>query len=185
MTDYSPNTSVHDAPFSWEQYKPDTEFENTNQKKGVNTATIWCFAKNMIAKEWSRALGIKRDTRLWRLEQQASELRRKKDLEEKKKAAEARKKQEQQARITKLRRILTGFSKRNKNVDLEEFLNDKLRQVGRVVYIHTSVKDWSAEVEPWDEMRQRNIKRRGRPPIVTYKLRGERDNKGISCRVVG
>jgi len=48
-----------------------------------------------------------------------------------------------------------------------EFLEDKLSEIGRLINLKRTENGWLATVESWEEMRLRNIKRKGEPPVVT------------------
>ena len=48
-----------------------------------------------------------------------------------------------------------------------EFLEDKLSEIGRLINLERTESGWLATIEPWEEMRLRNIKRAGKPPVVT------------------
>jgi len=60
------------------------------------------------------------------------------------------------------------------NMDDEEqaqqFLEDKLSEIGRLISLERTENGWLATVEPWEEMRLRNTERKGNPPIVTDQI---------------
>ena len=60
------------------------------------------------------------------------------------------------------------------NMDDEEqaqqFLEDKLSEIGRLISLERTENGWLATVEPWEEMRLRNTERKGKPPIVTDQI---------------
>ena len=55
--------------------------------------------------------------------------------------------------------------------EIKNFLEEKLTKIGRIEefkkWTHLS---WTALIEPWDEMRKRNIERKGEPPIETERI---------------
>jgi len=48
-----------------------------------------------------------------------------------------------------------------------EFLEDKLSEIGRLINLERTETGWLATIESWEEMRLRNIKRKGKPPVAT------------------
>lgn len=70
-----------------------------------------------------------------------------------------------------LRESLEGVSF---NIDNEEeakeFLEDKLSDIGRLINLERTESGWFATIEPWEEMKLRNVKRRGKPPIITEEI---------------
>jgi len=60
------------------------------------------------------------------------------------------------------------------NIDREdeakEFLEDKLSEIGRLINLERTEYGWLATIEPWEEMRRRNVKRKGNSPIVTDEI---------------
>lgn len=62
----------------WEQYNPWQEKEKERKRRQLNAASIWVFARSLMAREWARALGKKReDPRLYALEREAAQWREK------------------------------------------------------------------------------------------------------------
>jgi len=53
---------------------------------------------------------------------------------------------------------------------VRQFLEDKLLEVGRLINLEHSGSGWLAMIEPWEEMRLRNTKRRGKLYIVTEQI---------------
>lgn len=52
----------------------------------------------------------------------------------------------------------------------KEFLEDILCEVGSLINLEHSGNKWLATIESWENMRQRNIKRKGKPPIITEQI---------------
>ncbi|MFQ5853295.1 MAG: hypothetical protein ACE5JU_22275, partial [Candidatus Binatia bacterium] len=85
-TSHYPGNGKSVDPVGWAQYNPWRKEEEKEGKKQrqVNTATIWCWAKKLIAREWARAKGIKRkDPRIYALEREAAQWREKREEERK------------------------------------------------------------------------------------------------------
>lgn len=65
----------------WIQYSP-WKKEDSKQKRSLNAASIWVFARSLMAREWARALGKKRQDPLkYALEREATLWREKKEEE--------------------------------------------------------------------------------------------------------
>lgn len=60
----------------WRQYK-EKQDEKVEQKKRLNTASIWVYARKIMAREWARALG-KKSSRESLIEIEAREYKRRK-----------------------------------------------------------------------------------------------------------
>jgi len=84
--------------------------------------------------------------------------------------------QTQNALISK--NIMINF--RDSPRDLHAF-EDAVAQEGRIIQSMKMDSGWKIKLEPWEEMRRRNIKRKGRPPIVTYVINTDKDFNRISC----
>jgi len=52
----------------------------------------------------------------------------------------------------------------------QQFLEDMISDIGRLINLEHNKDGWLAVIEPWEEMRLRNIKREGKPPIVTDQI---------------
>ena len=53
---------------------------------------------------------------------------------------------------------------------VQQFLEDKLSDIGRLIDLRRTESGWLAVIEPWEEMRLRNIERGGNPPIITDEI---------------
>jgi len=70
-----------------------------------------------------------------------------------------------------LKESLEGISFNIENEDeAKEFLEDKLSDIGRLINLERTESGWIAAIEPWEEMRMRNMKRGGSPPVVTDEI---------------
>lgn len=65
-----------------------------------------------------------------------------------------------------------------------EVLEKALSEAGRMVTLNQEANGWRAMVEPWEEMRARNIERAGRPPIVMYEINFDTDLRVLGSRKV-
>ena len=63
-------------------------------------------------------------------------------------------------------------------------LEKAISEAGRIVNLNQDVHGWRAMVEPWEEMRMRNIERGGRPPIVIYELKFDTNLQVLGSRKV-
>jgi len=63
-------------------------------------------------------------------------------------------------------------------------LEDALSEAGRIAVLKRENEGWKAVVEPWEEMRVRNIERGGQPPIVMYALKFDTDLQVLGSRKV-
>lgn len=81
-----------------------------------------------------------------------------------------------------LRNILASFSK-SPQKDFHAFEN-AVSEGGRIIRSTKMDGGWKINFEPWEEMRKRNVERKGRPPVVTYVIKADEDFKNISCHRV-
>lgn len=74
----------------WKQYNPwKKQAEEAKENKRVNSASIWVFARRLMAREWARALGKKLpDPKASEMEREAAEFGRRKEEEERRILAE-------------------------------------------------------------------------------------------------
>jgi len=84
--------------------------------------------------------------------------------------------QTQNALISK--NIMINF--RDSPRDLHAF-EDAVAQGGRIIQSMKMDSGWKIKLEPWAEIRRRNIERKGRLPIVTYVINADKDFNRISC----
>jgi len=175
-------------PTGWAQYDP-WKKEREEKKTGqVSAATIWCFAKKLIAKEWARARGTKtRDSRLYLLQQQAAQWKGKKEEEEKRKEGEKKRIRKQKHLLERVLRVFgEELLKRKREVSPQltaGFFEDSLEDVGEVIDVNLSGNKCDVWIEPWEEKRLRNFQRRGRPPIVTYKVTAKVSDGKVSGKM--
>ena len=185
---FKPEEKKEVEPAGWVQYNPWKKEGEEKKKRQVNTATIWCFAKRLIAKEWARARGIKtRDPHLYLLEQQAAQWKEKKEEEERRKDKENKRIQKQK-RL--LERVLQVFREEllgtKEDITLgfaTKLLQDSLEEAGEVIDVNWTGDGCDIWIEPWEEKRLRNLKRRGRPPIVTYKVTAKVSDGKVSGKI--
>ena len=84
--------------------------------------------------------------------------------------------QTQNALISK--NIMINF--RDSPRDLHAF-EDAVAQGGRIIQSMKMDSGWKIKLQPWAEIRRRNIERKGRLPIVTYVINADKDFNRISC----
>ena len=58
----------------------------------------------------------------------------------------------------------------NDKKQTREFLENILCEAGRLIDLAHSGYNWLATIESWENMRQRNLKRKGKPPIITEQI---------------
>jgi len=58
----------------------------------------------------------------------------------------------------------------NDKKQTREFLEDILCEAGHLINLEHSGYEWLATIESWENMRQRNLKRKGEPPIITEQI---------------
>jgi len=78
-----------------------------------------------------------------------------------------------------LKNILSSFRKSPRK-DFHDFEN-AVSEGGRI--IRSTKMDGGGKInfEPWEEMRRRNIERKGHPPIMTYVINADKDFEHITC----
>jgi len=54
--------------------------------------------------------------------------------------------------------------------EAQQFLEDKLSDIGRLINLERTKEGWLATIESWEEMRLRNVRRKGKPPVVTEEI---------------
>jgi len=178
---FKPQEKKEIEPAGWVQYNPWKKEGEEKKKRRVNTATIWCFAKRLIAKEWARARGIKtRDPHLYLLEQQAAQWKEKKEEEKRRKEEENKRIQRQKHLLERSLQVFGEKLVKTKENMTPEFatklLQDALEEVGEVIDVNWTEDGCDIWIEPWEEMRLRNLQRRGRPSIVAYELKAKVSN---------
>jgi len=160
----------------WRQYNPWKKEEEEKNERQVSTATIHYLAKKLIAKEWVKARGIRsRDPGLSFFEQQAAQWKTKRDEEERSKEEKERKIQKQKRLLERVVQVFRQELLKEKEETAPQLatqiLEDSLREMGEVININWRGDTCEVWIEPWEEKKLRNFCRRGRPPIVTYKVK--------------
>ena len=82
-----------------------------------------------------------------------------------------------------LKPLLSVIREKSPQVGIE-VLEEALSEAGRTVTLNQEANGWRAKVEPWDEMRVRNIERGGQPPIVMYEIKFDTDLQVLGSRKV-
>lgn len=87
---------------------------------------------------------------------------------------------EKQANV--LMKPLWAFMRGNRTgVNVEDF-EGVLSEAGRIIEFNKTEERWNVHIEPWEEMRLRNIERGGKPPLVTYFIQADDHLNIISCK---
>lgn len=161
--------------FTWQQFSPWGETKKKEKPRYINTVTIWCAAKKMIAQEWRRAVGVKkRDRRLDQLEQEAAIWNERREEEEKK---------EQQAKL-KLEKYKRDFEKPLRHIGkimIEEKDNitlkranklvvDALGNVGKVYNLDWKDDGLDVWIEPWEEKWARQKRGGSHPAVCCFRI---------------
>jgi len=172
----------------WRQYNPwKKEAEEKNERQ-VSTATIHCLARRLISKEWVKARGMKpRDPDLSLFEQQAAQWKTKRDEEERRKEEKERKIQKQKRLLGKIVQVChQQLLKEKAEITPQlatQILEDSLREMGEVIDINRRGDTCEVWIEPWEEKKFRNLRRRGRPPIVTYKVKAQIKSGKVNSQI--
>ncbi|GFP18942.1 hypothetical protein HKBW3S03_00446 [Candidatus Hakubella thermalkaliphila] len=169
-----------DDAMEWRQYSP-WQKEEKKEKRPLNASSIWVFARKLMAREWARALGRRReDARMGALEREAAWYKGKKE-EEKKRIEEEKRGIERQKEM--LEESLQVFSERllgaKEGITAEraaELLEGTLESVGEVIEVDWIEDGCVVHIEPWEEKRLRRQRRDNLP--VIYKLKID-DRLGI------
>ena len=78
-----------------------------------------------------------------------------------------------------LKNILSSF-RNSPQKDFHAFENS-VSEGGRIIKSTKADGGWKMEVEPWEEMRIRNVERGGQPPVVTYVIKTDKAFERITC----
>ncbi|MBU4426199.1 MAG: hypothetical protein KKB35_05630, partial [Proteobacteria bacterium] len=81
-----------------------------------------------------------------------------------------------------LKNILLSFRK-SAGEDLHAF-EDAIGEGGRIIQSMKTNGGWKISFEPWEEMRKRNVERKGLPPIVTNVINADKHFRHVSCERV-
>ncbi len=75
--------------------------------------------------------------------------------------------------------ILASFKASNQHH--ANVMEDAVSEAGRIIQSTQTDGQWAIKLEPWEEMRKRNVERGGQPPVVTYMINATRNFEKISC----
>lgn len=176
-----------DSSFSWMQYSPWRKEGKKKTPKLLNTATIWCMARRMIAQEWRRARGTKKKDRgLDRLQREVAAW-------EERKVAEKIQQQEAQARFRKHKQKFEEALKTIGERMVEEkdnltstgalrLIEDAMGGIGKVYNVEWRNDGCDVWIEPWEEKWPRQ--KRGETLPVIYKLRINDNLEMVSYELV-
>ena len=170
------NRRDDDSSFSWKPFAPWKKEKEKSQT--LNTATIWCMAKKMIAQEWREARGIKkRDTRVEFLEQEAA-------MWEEKREAEREKQEEAKVRFEKQKEKFDEALKIIGRKVLDEknnlsskgattLIEDAMGAIGKVYDVEWRSDGCDIWIEPWEERWSRQKMGETLPNIYRIKINDE------------
>lgn len=164
-----------DESIGWVPYRPWREEGEQKKSRRVNTATIFCFAKKLIAKEWRRALGKRReDPRVSALERMAASWEQKKEEEKRRAEEEKIKIEKQKGKVEKYLDIFGGklleVKDRITTEQATKLFKETLEGVGEVMEVIWTGEGCEALIEPWEEKRLRRQKRDTLPVIYRLKI---------------
>ncbi|MDI6815108.1 MAG: hypothetical protein QMC90_03405 [Dehalococcoidales bacterium] len=186
------------AAISWKQYAP-FKPEKPKQRRFLNAASIWVFARKMIAQEWKRARGIpSRDDPVKlareRLESFAADYKRRKEEErirQQKAEEEKRRRQQKEAMLeAMIGESLEAFAMANQSLKAEReehkaltgLFRQALDTVGQVFELSRSDGGWNVHLEPWEERKSRRLRGEGDGSPVIYEMKIDKDFTITSCR---
>lgn len=177
----------------WRQYSP-FRAEKPRQKRFLNTASIWVFARKVMAEEWRKAKGVKRpDPTKVAMERYALEWDKKKEEErirEQRAAEEGARRERKEAMLeAMLGESVELFAAENQRLKAEReeqkavtrLFQNALDAVGTVLELHRSDGGWIARMEPWEERRARRLRGDWDSPPVVYEIRMGKDYYITSC----
>lgn len=182
----------------WKQYAPFRP-EKPRKKRFLNTASIWVFAKKMIAKEMRAAKGIKPkvDPQRAAMERFAAEWDRKKEEEKvrQQKLEEERKRRQRKEEMLEamLGESLEVFAEENQRLKAERqeqkavtnLFRQALDAVGEVRELTRSDGGWKVQMEPWEAKRTRRLSGEFDSSPVIYEVKLDKDFYITSCSSSG
>lgn len=165
-----------DDTVEWRQFSPRGEEEEKKEKRPLNASSIWVFAKKLMAIEWARALGRKReDPRKFALEREAAQWKKKKKEEKERRIEEKKTRIQRQKEM--LRESLQIFGE--KLLEVKEDTNAKfaaelfeecLENVGEVMNVNWAGEGCDVWIEPWEERKLRRLRGDNLPVIYRLKI---------------
>ncbi|MFQ6066095.1 MAG: hypothetical protein ACE5K3_02305 [bacterium] len=163
-----------DSSFSWMQFSPWRKEGKEEKSKLLNTATIWCMARKMIAQEWRRARGIKKkDFGLDLLEREAAAWKEEKEAQRiKQQEAEVRFRKQKDKLNEALRIIGQRMLEEKDNLTSRgaaRFIEDAMGSIGKVYNVEWRNDGCDVWIEPWEERQSRQ--KRGETLPVIHRLR--------------
>lgn len=183
-----------EVTMGWKQYNPWMK-EKPRKRRFLNTASIWVFAKKMIAQEMRAAKGIKPkvDPTKLAMERFAVDWERKKE-EEKIAAQKAEQERQRKQRKAEMLDAMTGeslelFAQENQRLKAEreeqkaltKLFRQALDTVGEVVQLNRNDGGWYIQMEPWEEKRSRRIQGDMDSQPVVYEIKLDKDFYITSC----
>jgi|GEM_PF-2139552 len=176
-----------DSSFSWMQFSPWRKEDKKKKPKLLNTATIWCMARKMIAQEWRRARGIKKkDFGLDYLQREAAGWEERKEAKRiKQREAEARFRKHKEKFDEALRIIGQRMVEEKDNLTSTgalRLIEDAMGGIGKVYNVEWRNDGCNVWIEPWEERWPRQ--KRGKTLPVIYRLRINDNLEMVSYKLV-
>jgi len=161
-----PKAAIPSEQADWAQFNP-LQAQAKQGPRTVNTVTIFCMAKKIMAEEWRRARGIrKRDPRVAELEKAAREYWDRKRAREEEERRQAAQLEEEHRKILGCVDAFVGAvleAKQREGIasleDVEEVIGAAFADLGEVLDV-TWAEDGGCSIwlEPWPERRERRAR---------------------------
>ena len=176
-----------DSSLPWMQFSPWRKEAKEEKPKLLNTATIWCMARKMIAQEWRRARGIKKkDFSLDLLEREAAVWKEEKEAQRiKQQEADIRFRKHKEKIDEALRIVGQRMLEEKDNLTSRgaaRFIEDAMESMGKVYNVEWKNDGCDVWIEPWEE-RQSGQKRGETLPVI-YGLRINENLEMVSYELV-
>ncbi|MCK4418772.1 hypothetical protein KAV79_03105, partial [Candidatus Aerophobetes bacterium] len=174
-----------DSSFSWMQFSPWRKEGEEKKPKSLNTATIWCLARKMIAREWRRAKGIKKkDFSLDLLEREAAAWKEEKEVQGTRQpevdVSKHKEKFDEALRIIGERMLEEKDNSTSR--EALRLIENAMESIGKVYNVEWRNDGFDVCIEPWEE--RRSGQKRGETLPIIYKLRINDNLQMVSYELV-
>jgi len=164
-----------DDAVEWRQISSWREEEEEGEERLLNAASMGLLARKLMAIEWARALGRKReDPCKYALEQEAVERKKKKE-EKERKIEEGKKRIQRQEEMLQEslqifgEKLLSAEGDANAKFTAEVF-EEYLENVGEVIKVNWTGDGCHVWIEPWEERKLRRLRGDNLPVIYRLKI---------------
>jgi len=145
--------------FDWEPYRPE-QGKAEVKAKNLNSASIGCLARKIMAREWAKALGgSSRESEQASIERKASQYKQKKEAERERQKLERKRANKQRTALENavqaFGRNLLRAPKPVSPESAEALLDEALSEVGDTISIAWEPDGCHILLEPWEEKRLR------------------------------